>query len=166
MSFDFTNLKISAHGDVCEKAASLFAEEIKLRTGAEPKKSSESFSPSVCFELCGNDCLPNKDSYLLELDGSVLKIKAFGLRGLIFGYSYFLRKTVYENGMIILIRDISGKYVPDMKIRGHHFGYCDMANSYEAWDLNDYYRYFRDLMFFGCNINEQVMFREIGRAHV
>ena len=163
MSYNFTNLSITATDEICKKAAGLFAEEILLRTGIEPRILTDTVSPGICFELCSDECLPNKDSYLLKLDGSILKISAIGLRGLIFGYSYFLRKTVYENGEIMLIRDISGKYVPDMKIRGHHFGYCDMANSYEAWDLNDYYRYFRDMMYFGCNINEQVMFRGLNQ---
>lgn len=163
MSYNFTNLSITAANDICKKAAGLFAEEIVLRTGKEPKISNATGCPGIIFELCADEHLPNKDSYLLKLDGLILKISAIGLRGLIFGYSYFLRKTIYENGEIVLIRDISGKYVPDMKIRGHHFGYCDMANSYEAWDLNDYYRYFRDMMFFGCNINEQVMFRGLNQ---
>ncbi len=162
MAYDFTDLSVSAADDICEKAGALFAGEIELRTGKKPGKAVPG-SPSVRFDLCGEGRLPDKDCYLLALEGSVLNISATGLRGLIFGYSYFLRKTVYEQGKITLIKDISGEYVPDMKIRGHHYGYCTLANSYEAWDLDDYYRYYRDMMFFGCNINEQVMFREISQ---
>lgn len=159
MTYDFTGLSITASGEVCEKAARLFAEEIEIRTGRWPALSSGSYIPAITFTLCDSECLPNKDSYFLELEGQKLKISAWGLRGLIFGYSYFLRKTVYENGKIILIKDISGKYIPSMQVRGHHYGYCSMANSYEAWDYSQHSRYFRDMMFFGCNINEQVSVR-------
>lgn len=163
MTFDFTGLSITEAGDICEKAAGLFAEEIKLRTGKNPVISAGSKTPLVSFQLCGGESLPNKDSYLLELEGTQLRISAWGLRGLVFGYSYFLRKTVYENGRITLIKDISGKYIPSMQVRGHHYGYCSMANSYEAWDYEQHSRYFRDMMFFGCNTNEQVSFRGLNQ---
>lgn len=163
MIIDFTGLSIMANGAECEKAAGLFAEEIALRTGAKPTPSSASQTPVIAFALCSSESLPNKDSYLLELNGTQLKITAWGLRGLIFGYSYFLRKTVYENGKITLIKDISGNYSPSMQVRGHHYGYCSMANSYEAWDYAQHSRYFRDMMFFGCNINEQVSFRGLNQ---
>ncbi len=156
MTYDFTNLSIISTGDVCNKAAGLFAEEISLRTGVPPAYSDTPCSPAVSFELCDESSLPNKDSYLLSLENSVLTISAFGLRGLIFGYSYFLRKTTYECGQITLIKDISGKYVPAMKMRGHQLGYRTTPNTYDAWSYDDYYRYYRDMMFFGSNMCEHM----------
>jgi len=157
MTFDFTNLSIIAADEECKKAAGLFAEEIKLRTGVLPKISNAFISsPAIVFKLCDESCLPNKDSYLLELDGAALNISAFGIRGLIFGYSFFLRKTIYETGKVILIKDISGKYIPEMKMRGHQLGYRTTPNTYDAWSFDDYYRYYRDMMFFGCNMCEQM----------
>ena len=156
MTYDFTGLSILTDGNVCEKAAKLFAEEIFLRTGAAPKILNAASLTTVYFLLCDENILPNKDSYLLEIEGRILKISAIGLRGLIFGFSYFLRKTIYENGKIILIKDISGKYVPAMKMRGHQLGYRTTPNTYDAWSFDDYYRYYRDMMFFGCNMCEQM----------
>ena len=85
-----------------------------------------------------------------------MTVSALGLRGLIFGFSYFLRKTVYENKKITLIKDISDEYIPSMKIRGHQLGYRTTPNTYDAWSFDEYYRYYRDMMFFGANTCEQM----------
>lgn len=156
MTYDFTNLSIISAGNDCDKAAELFAEEIALRTGVPPKYSVAPCTPAVIFELCDETILPNKDSYDLKLEGSVLKISAYGLRGLIFGFSYFLRKTTYDCGAIMLIKDITGKYIPAMKMRGHQLGYRTTPNTYDAWSFDDYYRYYRDMMFFGSNMCEHM----------
>ncbi|MEI6578916.1 MAG: hypothetical protein WCN92_05565, partial [Eubacteriales bacterium] len=156
MTFDFTGLAIRTNCAICEKGGSLFAEEIVLRTGVVPKGSNGHNNPVISFELCGEGCLPNCDAYRLELDGSTLTISAIGLRGLIFGYSLFLRKTTFESGRITLTKDISGEYVPDKKIRGHQLGYRTLSNTYDAWELKDYKRYYRDLMFFGSNVCEHI----------
>ncbi len=156
MTYDFTGLSICANGAECKKAAGLFAEEIFLRTGVSPANKAIQNAPFVCFEICDSRRLPNKDSYHLRLEKMRLTISATGLRGLIFGFSYFLRKTVYEDGRITLIKDISGDYIPTMRIRGHQLGYRTTPNTYDAWSFNDYYRYYRDMMFFGCNTCEQM----------
>lgn len=156
MTYDFTNLSIISTGNVCNKAAGLFAEEICLRTGVLPTFSDVPCSPAVSFELCNETILPNKDSYRLSLENSVLTISAFGLRGLIFGFSLFLRKTTYECCKVTLIKDISGKYIPAMKMRGHQLGYRTTPNTYDAWSFDDYYRYYRDMMFFGSNMCEHM----------
>ena len=156
MTYDFTNLSIISTDGDCGKAAKLFAEEIALRTGALPAYSDLPCSPTVVFELCNESKLPNKDSYELSLEGSTLKISALGLRGMIFGFSLFLRKTTYECGKVTLIKDISGKYIPAMKMRGHQLGYRTTPNTYDAWSFDNYYRYYRDMMFFGCNMCEHM----------
>ena len=156
MTYDFTALTLQAEGEVCKKAADLFAEEIFIRTGVRPQIEEKSDSPALIFALCDEDVLPNKDSYLLKLEGKQLTVSALGLRGLIFGFSYFLRKTVYENKKITLIKDISDEYIPSMKIRGHQLGYRTTPNTYDAWSFDEYYRYYRDMMFFGANTCEQM----------
>lgn len=37
MTYDFTALTLQAEGEVCKKAADLFAEEIFIRTGVRPQ---------------------------------------------------------------------------------------------------------------------------------
>ena len=156
MIYDFTRLSISADGDVCKKAAALFAEEMEMRTGSLPAVSDKTGGPCVQFEICEGNNLPGRDSYKLELAWPLLKITAAALRGLIFGFSYFLRKITCENGKILLIKDISGQYAPAMKMRGHQLGYRTTPNTYDAWTPENYYRYYRDMMFFGCNTVEHM----------
>lgn len=156
MSTVFTGLKITAIQPLCIKAADLFAEEILLRTGVKPEISDTVQTPAIIFKTMPEGALPNKDSYRLTLDGSNLTVESTGLRGLIFGFSYFLRKTTYFDGEIILIKDISGDYIPDKSIRGHQLGYRTTPNTYDAWSFEDYYRYYRDIMFFGCNTCEHM----------
>lgn len=156
MKYIFTGLSVMADNDACCNAATLFCEEIQMRTGKQPNITKDAVAPCVIFRLEDEKALSDKDSYTLRLDDGVLTIAALGLRGLIFGYSYFLRKTVYDNSQIVLIRDISGKYEPRMKIRGHQLGYRTTTNTYDAWDHKDYARYYRDMMFFGCNTCEHI----------
>ena len=67
MIYDFTRLSISADGDVCKKAAALFAEEMEMRTGSLPAVSDKTGGPCVQFEICEGNNLPGRDSYKLEL---------------------------------------------------------------------------------------------------
>lgn len=157
MTYDFTALSIAAEGEICEKAAKLFAEEIFTRTGNRPNiYDSPSPSPCLIFRISDNGSLPSKDSYQIELENNNLILSSPGLRGLIFSYSYFLRKTVYDGEKIELIKDIGGKYIPSKKIRGHQLGYRTTPNTYDAWSYGEYHRYYLDMMYFGANTCEQM----------
>lgn len=152
----FTDFKIMAESEAGRKAAGLFREEMSLRTGREPAEKSGDGYLEAEFIQCGDMEIENKDTYMLDFQGSELKITACGLRGMIFGFSYFLRKTVFENGCFYPVKDITGVYAPAMRIRGHQLGYRTTPNTYDAWSLDDYYRYYRDMMFFGCNTCEHI----------
>ena len=101
-----------------EKAAELFAKEIEMRAGYTPFECGE-----PCVELVSDETVENKDSFFISQSDSRIVITAKGIRGLIYGYSYFLRKCTFNDGKITLIRNISGEYSPQMKIRGHQCGY-------------------------------------------
>jgi len=151
--FDFTGLTICARDDTAKKAAALFADEIQRRTGAKTAITCEISAPCVSFSLCEST---DKDAFCLDLSGGLLRVSAPGIRALIFGYSYFLRKSTYVNGRITLIKDISGKYAPDKSIRGHQLGYRDINNTYDAWSLEQFRRYYLDMMMFGSNTVEHI----------
>ncbi len=155
MIFDFTGISICIDKNALSaKAAGYFAQEIKARTGLDAPISVNKSAPSVSF-VCDSS-IENKDAYNLELKDGILTIKANGIRGLIYGYSYFLRKITVSGVKITLIKDISGSYSPQMSIRGHQLGYRTTPNTYDAWDPDQYSRYMRDMMFFGCNMMENM----------
>lgn len=156
MSFDFTGLNIGAKSEAELYAAQLFSEEIEKRTGKTPDIGKVFPNPIVSFKSCKNDRLPNKDCFEIEQDDNSVTIYAYGIRGFIYGYSLFLRKSEYSGENITLIKNIGGRYIPEKQIRGHQIGYRDTPNTYDAWDLEQYFRCYLDMMAFGCNICEHI----------
>ena len=127
--------------------------EIKRRTG----KSLPVFEKAPAFPkmiFVTDEAIENKDYFnILQTEGEII-ITAKTIRGLIFGYSMFLRKSTFENGVITLIKNISGDYEPQKQIRGHQAGYRTTPNTYDAWDYEQYFQYYLDMMAFGSNTVE------------
>lgn len=151
MKYDFSFLSVIAKGEAAEYARELFANEIEMRAGYKPFDGGE-----PCVELVADDSIIEKDSYFISQSNNNLEIKAAGIRGLIYGYSYFLRKCVFNNNKITLIKNIAGEYTPNKKIRGHQCGYRSLPNTYDAWGPEEYFRFYLDIMAFGCNTCEHI----------
>ena len=152
MIFMFKDINIIADGEKAKFAAELFAEEIEIRTSKKPpvfdKKTGECY---VELKLVDES---ESEDFSIEHEKEKITVTAHRLRGLIYGYSVFLRKCRVIDGELALTKDISGKYSPYMPIRGHQLSYTDMNNTYETWDEKQYERYIRDLMMFGTNTVE------------
>ena len=158
MKHEYSNLKIFARDGDAIKAAEILRGEIESRTGAMPQMTdSEKADISLIADPNGL-----RDGYKIEQSGSRLVFRARGIRGLIFAIGMFLRKIEVSGEKITLIQDIGGEYKPDKRIRGHQLGYRTTPNSYDAWDLEDYRRYYLDLMFFGCNTVEHIPYDGLG----
>lgn len=103
-----------------------------------------------------------RDEYNITVSGSGILFAASGVRGFIFASGHFLRKCEIINSALTLTEDISGSYAPYRAIRGHQLGYRTTPNTYDAWTLEDYKKYFKELMLFGCNTMEHTHFDEDG----
>lgn len=161
MKYDFTNLNIEAMGSDCVKAATLFAGEFNKRTGKSLPVFEEAPSfPKIIFK--NDTSLDNKDFFEIRQSEGVITVIAATVRGLIYGYSLFLRKCTFKNGNVTLIKNISGKYSPQKSIRGHQLGYRSKPNTYDAWSYEQYFRYYLDIMAFGSNTVEHNGTREDG----
>ena len=147
--FDFTRFFIVSDN---AKIQEILTDELKKR-GFSPVENGKRLQFIT-------DATVDRDSYKLTLDDSGLYFFASGIRGFLYAAGRFLRKTEYKNGNITLIEDISGEYSPYMKIRGHQLGFRDNANTYEAWTVDQYYDYIKELMYFGCNAFEHTAFHE------
>lgn len=152
ITFDYDKLSISAKEGSALYAAQLFAEEINARTGLSPKISCDDENAFFVFSV-SND-FSDKDTFEISKTDSGFAASAKTVRGLIFAYSLFLRKTRYGNGVITLVEDITGTHKPQKKIRGHQVCYRAKPNTYDAWDYSQYFRYYRDIMAFGANVCE------------
>jgi len=147
MIFQSVALRYTSSDAVAERAAALLREELLLRSAvcAEPADLTIEF---VRTETDNADC------YAIYVDGSHITLSAGGLRGYIFAYSHVLRKVECRRGALRLVEDPSGEYRPNKPIRGHQLGYRPKNNTYDAWSPEQFYRYFRDMMFFNSNVVE------------
>ncbi len=152
MDFQYGNLGIRADGNGALYAAELFAKEILARTGEIPEINQN--TSSTFIHLIIDNTISDKNTFVIVYEQNGLIIRAKTIRGLIFGYSLFLRKTKYENGKITLTEDISGIHKPEKQIIGHQIGYRTTPNTYDAWDYDQYFRYYLDMMAFGTNTCE------------
>lgn len=136
-----------------EKQCALdFCNEWTLRTGVNPVFADSPDKAHIVFRTDEN--IENKDTFIIKESDTGFTVKAKTIRGLIFGYSLFLRKTTFTDGKIRLTQTIEGVHTPHKKIRGHQVGYRTTPNTYDAWDYHDYARYQLDMMAFGTNTIE------------
>ena len=157
MNLYFTGLSIQAATPAEQQAARILSDEIRERTDRTPSINSLTV-PCVVFSETEN--LPDRDSFRASLIERELTIEAKGIRGFLYGIGLFLRKSVFIGEEHRLIEDISGDYTPDKSIRGHQTGYRPTANSYEAWDLDGFRRYYLDMMYFGANTVEHIPYEK------
>jgi len=80
-------------------------------------------------------------------------------RGVMFGVGKLLRSLEWGNGSITLPADFAVDLAPDREIRGHQVGYRATANSWDAWTVEQFDQYFRDLVIFGANAIENIPFQ-------
>ena len=150
---DFREFKVYSETLSSKKAAELFSDEIKIRTGNNTVSVDDRKKANFIFET--DDSL-SKDSYKINCGEDAVTVYASGIRGFIYGFGMFLRKVAPVCGVPVLTEDISGNYSPDKSIRGHQIGYRTTPNTYDAWSFEDYRRCYLDLMFFGSNIVEHI----------
>ena len=149
---EFTSLTITASAPSERAAAEILAEEMKLR-GVPADGAADGAFRVVFLE---DPSFPTADAFRVSLTDGAMTVSAAGVRGMIYGIGLFLRKTAYRDGRAALLFDISGDYAPDKPIRGHQTGYRPLTNTYDAWTLEQFDRYYLDLMYFGANTVEHI----------
>lgn len=151
---EITEFSITFNSEEEKKAAIILSEETEKRFSFRPALNTPA-TFTVTFRTAD---LPDRDCYTIDLNGNGITISAIGIRGFMYGMGLLLRKTELFGNRVYLIEDISGEYSPYMQIRGHQLGWRTTANSYEAWTVDEYIQYIKELMFFGCNIFEHTVY--------
>lgn len=154
MQYTFENFNIYACTKEEVTAKELFLSELNKRM--VPEKNG--IAATLRFKI--DKTIENKDTFIINQDSTEIVISAKTVRGLIFGYSLLLRKSVFNNNTLTLIKNISGTYTPQKKIRGHQTGYRPLPNTYDAWSYRQYKQYFLDMMAFGSNTCEHTVLKE------
>jgi len=81
-------------------------------------------------------------------------------RGTLYGVGRFLRLLNWGQGKVTLPESYDIASSPAYPIRGHQLGYRAQANSWDAWTVEQFDQYIRELAFFGINSIENIPFQD------
>lgn len=92
----------------------------------------------------------------IEAEGPTRAVFVIGndSRGVLFGVGHLLRTLRLEKRAIGLPDGLDITTAPRYALRGHQIGYRPKTNSYDAWTLQMWEQYIRDLAVFGTNAVE------------
>jgi len=88
--------------------------------------------------------------------GAVVAVVGNDARGVLFGVGCLLRALHMGAGRVSLPEELNLASSPRYPLRGHQLGYRPKTNSYDAWDLEQWERYIRELAVFGTNAIELI----------
>lgn len=88
--------------------------------------------------------------------GSSKRVYCLGVdpRGALYAAAHLLRAIDFEAPELQLPEIAPSASAPVVKLRGHQFGYGNMNNTVDAWSLEQFDQYIRDLIVFGANAIE------------
>ena len=81
-------------------------------------------------------------------------------RGIIFAIGEFLRKAELSPKKILFNTNNEIATSPEYAYRGHQLGYRNTANSWDAWTVDQFDKYIRELALFGTNSIENIPFQD------
>ena len=152
-----TNIKIELTDNWKEEDVT-----IALCLSSDPKL----FGKQIPVYLESSIHLSKPEGFKLYYDSSnrVLWIIGTDKRGVLFGIGELLRKLEMKKNIISLDENINFEMSPAYSIRGHQLGYRNTANSYDAWSVDQYEQYIRELVIFGNNSIENIPIGSEGDA--
>ncbi len=89
-----------------------------------------------------------------------IAITGYDARGAMFGVGKLLRQLNWKPGHVTCPSNLQASEAPDRPIRGHQIGYRNTANSWDAWTIEQFDQYFRELVIFGANAVENIPWQE------
>ncbi|MFO1064345.1 MAG: hypothetical protein U0892_10825 [Pirellulales bacterium] len=114
-----------------------------------------------------NDNWPSSHSpeaFSVYRDGSGPTTRIYVLahesRGVMYGVGYLLRHLEMMPNRVTVAHNVRADMTPDKALRGHQIGYRPRANSWDAWTVDQFEQYFRDLIVFGANAVENIPFQD------
>jgi len=166
-----------------ESLEKVIQEEIGKRTGlnvTSTKKWSNA-SPILALALQGDNKLFEKsipsragvdrlhaEGFHLVAEetkeSNVIWIIGADVRGLLFGIGKLLRIAEMSQGSVILPHNLDIKSSPEYSMRGHQLGYRNTANSWDAWTVEQFDQYIRELALFGSNSIEGIPFQQVTKS--
>jgi hypothetical protein len=100
------------------------------------------------------------DGFLLrsgsDANGEWIAVLGADERGLLFGAGKLLRTIDFGRQRASLPAPLQIAANPEYRLRGHQLGYRPKTNSYDAWSVEMWDRYIRELAIFGTNAIELI----------
>ena len=154
-------------------AAQLLEKEIKVRTPRLDLSRAEMLRPATPAIVLGT---PASSPNLLKAmpaglvlptapegyaiwsaeDSGARRVYGIGAdaRGVLYAAAHLLRAMDFERPDLTLPAIAPFASAPAVALRGHQLGYGNMNNTIDAWDLDTFDQYIRDLIVFGTNAIE------------
>ncbi len=161
----------SSQGPVA-KAAEMLRDEIQKRTGLSLGQQTTfppgEGVPAIVLGVADNMpagtpkppaaiAVPQaSEGYAVWVDTASAKaptvcIAGRDIRGTLFGAGRLLRALHMKQGALSLDEGFRVASAPRYAVRGHELGYRNKSNTYDAWTVEQYEQYIRDLAVFGAN---------------
>jgi hypothetical protein len=168
---------------VAEKTAvTVLLEEAEKRTGVRwssksgwPDSGAAIVATSKLDDLAGGPRAPEEilksvarlkpEGFVIAVDGTkpkqpVVWVVGADGRGVLFGVGKLLRVMKLTKGAATLEATTNLATSPEYSIRGHQLGYRNRANSWDAWTVQQFDQYIRELAIFGANSVENIPFQD------
>lgn len=139
------------------KAAQMLQEELAARSGVRLTISKQAPEGRVAILIGTTKTVPGvvvpekPEAYGIVADGSTVRLVGHDERGALFAAGRLIRLADAAPGVLALNLPKPIATAPDVPYRAHQLGYRNTANTYDAWTVDTYERYIRDLILFGCN---------------
>jgi hypothetical protein len=141
------------------KAVAMLVDEVarrsQIRWEVRPTRPDDPETAAILIGRAEAEGRP-AEGFAIRVEGRRVSIAGNDPRGVLFGVGRLLRELRMARGRILLPAGFQVATAPRYPLRGHQLGYRPKTNSYDAWDLDRWEQYYRDLVVFGCNAVELI----------
>ena len=115
--------------------------------------TQEAALPKIFYAALNKLPVTRKDGYKITFlkNEQTILVEGHDERGALYGIGYLLRKMELRKGQILAPENLNISSTPTYPIRGHQLGYRPKTNAYDAWSVDQFDHYIRDLALFGAN---------------
>lgn len=173
MLMDISNAYILTSNEISaveSNAIRVLIEEIEKRTGIRLKVIYERPADGKPIILVGTESSihrllkpyfdlldtlekPGREGYriLVDAEKKIVFVVGADQRGVLYGVGKLLRKLCLKNNSIEVDEELRISSTPQYALRGIQLGYRPKNNTYDAWSIEQFEQYIRELALFGAN---------------
>jgi hypothetical protein len=151
---------VARAGDI---AATVLVEELQKRSGIRLAVAERRPGSGVVIEITRGEAGVPPEGFRLRVEdrgaSSAVSIRGADARGALYGVGHLLRQVEWGQGKLSVAAPLEVTTAPQSAMRGHQLGYRATANSWDAWTVEQFDQYIRELALFGINSVENIPFQ-------